>query len=75
MIRDNVEEELIWIASSRDGYKLVSYTFAEQEDVQFDKIIKQKKVSHPKLCVTVSTVIIQMICCHMQSLHVHWASS
>ncbi|XP_065916963.1 leucine-rich repeat serine/threonine-protein kinase 1-like isoform X2 [Dysidea avara] len=52
MIRDDVEEELIWVAcTSRDGYKLVSYTFAEQEDSLFHKIIKMKKTIRPKLCV------------------------
>jgi len=56
-IRDDVEEELIWVAStSREGYKLAAYTFAEQEDSPFHKIIKMKKTIHPKLCVTVSSV-------------------
>jgi len=55
VIRGNVEEELIWVASrTNDGCKLVSYTFAEQEDSLFHKIIKLKKTIHPKLCVTVS---------------------
>jgi len=55
VIRDDVEEELIWVASrSRVGCMLVSYTFAEQEDSLFHKIIKLKKTIHPKLCVTVS---------------------
>ena len=61
--RGDVEEELIWVASrSRDGYKLVSYSFAEQDDAQFDKLVKRKKAAHPKLCITVSS---HVFICHI----------
>ena len=55
VLRGDVVEELIWVASrSGDGCKLMTCTFAEQEDVQFDKVVNQKKAVHPKLYATVS---------------------
>ena len=64
---DDVTKESVWIAGFKGGsYSLVSYGFVKQSCLlqnafEFQRRDLHPKLAHPKLCETVSTLLVTLL--------------